>query len=177
MSCFCKSLRGSDSDAAVYYSERLISAGCDPLLIARRLIAHASEDVGLADPQAMVQAVSAMYALEKLGLPEGRLPLTQAIIYVCEAEKSNSVVMALDLAHNDAVTNADDNVPPYLRDTHFMSAEKRQKSSGYKYPHDYGGYVKQQYLPDSLKDRVYYTPSKNGQEAGRIRKKDIFKDD
>lgn len=177
LSCFCKSLRGSDSDAALYYSERLIAAGCDPMLIARRLVVHASEDVGLADPQALVQAVSAMYALEKIGLPEGRIPLSQAIIYVCEAEKSNSVVMALDAANHDATRNADDNVPPYLRDTHYMSPEEREKSRGYKYPHDYGGYVKQQYLPDSLKDRVYYVPSKNGKEAGRIRKKDLFKDE
>jgi len=102
LSAFCKSLRGSDSDAALYYSERLITAGCDPMLVARRLVIHSSEDVGMADPNALVIAVSALTALEKLGLPEGRIPLSQAIIYVCEAEKSNSVVTALSEAASDA---------------------------------------------------------------------------
>lgn len=172
LSCFCKSLRGSDSDAALYYSERLISAGCDPMIIARRLVVHASEDVGMADPHALTIAVSAMTALEKIGLPEGRIPLANAIIYVCEAEKSNSVVIALAGAENDARNNPDDNVPPYLKDTHFASAGAKKLSGQYKYPHDFGGYVKQQYLPDSLKDRVYYRPSKNGYEAKIKKKKD-----
>ncbi|MDD4003387.1 MAG: replication-associated recombination protein A [Clostridia bacterium] len=172
ISCFCKSLRGSDSDAALYYSERLISAGCDPLLIARRLIVHASEDVGMADPYALTIAVSAMTAFEKLGLPEGRIPLANAIIYVCEAEKSNSVVTALSEANYDALNNADDNVPPYLKDTHYMSREAKKQSGEYKYPHSYGGYVKQQYLPDSLKDRVYYKPTQNGYEGKKKKKKE-----
>ena len=174
LSCFCKSLRGSDSDAALYYSERLICAGCDPMLIARRLVIHACEDVGMADPNALNIAVAAMTAYEKIGLPEGRIPLSNAIIYVCEAEKSNSVVTALSLASEDAVNNADDNVPPYLKSRQYMSNEQKHESDGYKYPHDFGGYTDQQYLPDSLKDKVYYTPSKNGYEGKKMKKKDYI---
>ncbi len=167
LSAFCKSLRGSDADAAIYYSQRLITAGCDPQLIARRLIAHASEDVGMADSQALIMACSALYAIKNMGVPECLLPLTHAIIYVCEAEKSNSVVMALNSAKIDAQNNPDDKIPPYLKN-------HTEDSKDYKYPHNYGGYVKQQYLPDSLKDRVYYHPSKNGKEKDIVRKK--FKD-
>lgn len=173
LSCFCKSLRGSDSDAALYYSERLILSGCDPMIIARRLVVHSAEDVGMADPNAMVIAVSAMQALEKIGLPEGRIPLSNAIIYVCEAEKSNSVVTALTLANNDAKNNADDNVPFHLKDKHYIPKEQKKNNAEYKYPHNYGGYVKQQYLPDSLKDKIYYNPSKNGYEGQRKRKKTL----
>lgn len=159
LSAFCKSLRGSDADAALYYAMRLINAGCEPLLILRRLIAHSAEDVGLADPTAMLMAVSALTAYEKMGLPEGRLPMSEAIIYVCNAPKSNSVVVALEEA--DAASHeAHDIVPMYLSDTNY----KTEKISGYKYPHDYGGYVEQQYLPDSIKDRIFYRPSKNGME-------------
>ncbi len=168
LSAFCKSLRGSDPDAALYYSERLITAGCDPLLICRRLIAHASEDVGMADSNAALLAMVAMNAVKNLGLPEGRIPLAHAIIYVCEAEKSNSVVKALDAAHEDAEFHPDDNVPEHLKNYHYDTEVKQT----YKYPHDYGGYVRQQYLPDKLKDRVYYTPSNNGKEKGMIKKKD-----
>ena len=173
LSAFCKSLRGSDSNAALYYMQRLIQGGCDPLLIARRVIAHASEDVGMADPRAMVIAVSALTAVEKIGLPEGLLPLSQAIIYVCEAEKSNSVVIAMDMAKEDAINNKDDQVPAHLKNAVYGSAEDKKLSKEYKYPHDYGGYVEQQYLPDGLKDRVYYRPSNNGYEktVKEIRKK------
>ncbi|MDD4316131.1 MAG: replication-associated recombination protein A, partial [Clostridia bacterium] len=159
LSAFCKSLRGSDADAALYYAMRLINAGCDPLLILRRLIAHSAEDVGLADPNALLLSVSALTAYEKMGLPEGRLPMSEAIIYVCNAPKSNSVVMALQAA-DETSKEAHDVVPVYLRDTNYKS----DKISGYKYPHDYGGYVEQQYLPDSIKDRIFYRPSKNGME-------------
>lgn len=164
LSAFCKSLRGSDPDAALYWSMRLIRGGCDPLLIVRRLIAHSAEDVGMADPQAMVIAVSALTALKNMGLPEGLLPLSQAIIYVCEAPKSNSVVMAMNAASSDAENVRDDTVPPHLKNSVFADVEDKHKSAGYKYPHDYGGYVEQQYLPDTLKDRVYYKPSSNGFE-------------
>ncbi len=164
LSAFCKSLRGSDSNAALYYMQRLIKGGCDPLLIARRVIAHSAEDVGMADPNAMVIATSALLAFEKMGLPEGLLPLSQAIIYVCEAEKSNSVVEAMDLAGDDAVKVKDDAVPPWVKNAVFGSDEDKRLASQYKYPHNYGGYVEQQYLPDSLKDRVYYTPKDNGYE-------------
>ncbi len=159
LSAFCKSLRGSDPDAAVFYAMRLIGAGIDPLIICRRLIAHSAEDVGLADPQALVVAVSAMTAMEKLGLPEGRIPLTEAIIYVCKAPKSNSVVNALYSAV-EVAAEGHDNVPMHLRNYDY----KFENPGGYKYPHDYGGYVEQQYLPDDIKEKVFYMPSDNGDE-------------
>lgn len=164
LSAFCKSLRGSDSDAALYYMQRLVQGGCDPLLIARRVIAHASEDVGMADPMAMVMATNALLAFEKTGLPEGLLPLSQAIIYVCEADKSNSVVVAMNAAKDDAVNRKDDFVPKHLRNAVYASKEDKAISKTYKYPHDYGGYVEQQYLPDGLVGRKYYIPSDNGYE-------------
>jgi len=164
LSAFCKSLRGSDSNAALYYFQRLIQGGCDPMLLARRLVVHSSEDVGMADPNALVIATSAMYALEKIGIPEAMIPLSNAIIYVCEAEKSNSVVVAMNDAKNDAINIKDDNVPSYLKDNSYASKENKLDSNNYKYPHNYGGYVEQQYLPDSLKDREYYKPSSNGYE-------------
>ena len=167
LSAFCKSLRGSDTDAALYWAERLIKAGCDPLLICRRLIAHASEDVGMADSNAALLAMVAMNAVKNLGMPEGNIPLAHAIIYVCEAEKSNSVIVALNAAKHDAEFNPDDNVPEHLKNYHYDIDNPAE----YKYPHDYGGYVKQQYLPDKLKDKVYYVPSNNGREKGMIRKK------
>lgn len=164
LSAFCKSLRGSDANAALYYAMRLIEGGGDPLLVARRLVVHSAEDVGMADPQALQIATSALLAFEKLGYPEGLIPLSEAIIYVCEAEKSNSVVTAMYAAKADAVNVRDENIPPYLKDTSFGSKEDKAIGRQYKYPHDYGGYVEQQYLPDSLKDKVYYTPSERGYE-------------
>ena len=171
LSAFCKSLRGSDSDAALYYAQRLIVAGCDPLLICRRLIAHASEDVGMADSNAALLAMVAMNAVKNLGMPEGNLVLSHAIIYVCEAEKSNSVVEAMNAAKFDAEFNPDDNIPEYLKNYHY----EEENVPDYKYPHNYGGYVKQQYLPNKLKDKVYYKPKENGKEKGMIKKKDKFK--
>ena len=170
LSCFCKSIRGSDTEAALYYSQRLINAGCDPLLIARRLIAHCSEDIGMADSNALLLANAAHYAIKNLGMPEGNLALSHAIIYACEAEKSNSVYVAMGKANTDAQMFADDKIPEYLKNYHYDT----DNSTPYKYPHDYGGYVDQQYMPDSLKDRRYYTPSNNGREKGLARKKDKF---
>jgi len=118
----------------------------------------------MADPRALQIATSAMYALEKIGYPEAMIPLSEAIIYVCEAEKSNSVVNAMYAAKDDARTVRDDSVPPYLKDNSFGSKEDKAQSKNYKYPHNYGGYVEQQYLPDALKDKVYYTPSDRGYE-------------
>lgn len=149
LSAFCKSLRGSDSTAALYYANRLIEAGIEPQVLARRTIAHASEDVGLASPNALLQACASLYALDNLGMPEGNLALTQAIIYVCESPKDNRVVIARDMAIDDAVNHPDDNIPAYLKN-------HTEASKNYKYPHDYGGYVDQQYLPNSLKDRKYF---------------------
>ena len=173
LSAFCKSLRGSDSNAALYYMQRLIQGGCDPLLIARRVIAHSSEDVGMADPNALVVATSALLAIEKIGLPEGLLPLSEAIVYVCEAEKSNSVYLAMHGAGEDAKNINDVNVPPWVKNAVYGSEEDKALASNYKYPHSFGGYVKQQYLPDGVKDKVYYVPSNNGYEktVKEIRKK------
>ena len=164
LSAFCKSLRGSDSDAALYYMHRLINGGCDPLIIARRLVAHSSEDVGMADSNALVVAVSAMTAYERMGKPEGLIPLTHAVIYVCEAPKSNSVIVAMEGAIDDAVHRKDDTVPPHLKNAAYGSKEDKEKSSAYKYVHDYGGYVKQQYLPDGLVGHTYYRPKDIGDE-------------
>ena len=174
LSAFCKSLRGSDANAALYYAMRLIEGGCDPMIVARRLVVHSAEDVGMADPRALQMATSAMYALEKIGYPEAMIPLSEAIIYVCEAEKSNSVVNAMYAAKADAKNVRDDSIPVYLKDNSFGSKEDKVNSAAYKYPHNYGGYVEQQYLPDSLKDKVYYQPNDRGYEAEvrniRIRK-------
>ena len=167
LSAFCKSIRGSDADAALYYSQRLILAGCDPLIIARRLIAHTSEDIGMADSNALLLATCAMQAIQNMGVPEGLIPLSHAIIYACEAEKSNSVIVAMNMARSDAENVRDDNVPNHLKNHPSTNGPKTK----YKYPHDYGGYVKQQYLPDKLKDRIYYVPSKNGREKFIERKK------
>lgn len=164
LSAFCKSLRGSDSDAALYYAMRLIEGGCDPVLVIRRLIAHSAEDVGMADPQALVIATSALTAYQNMGYPEGLIPLSEAIIYVCEAEKSYSVKNAMLAAKSDAVKTRDDNVPPYLRDNSFGSAEMKRESGNYLFPHDFGGWVEQQYLPDTLKNATYYKPTDYGFE-------------
>lgn len=166
LSAFCKSLRGSDSNAALYYAMRLIEGGCDPMTVARRLVIHASEDVGMADPSALVVSTSAMYALEKTGYPEGLIPLSNAIVYVCEAPKSNSVITAMSAAKRDALEVRDDEgVPPYLKDNTFGDRQTKAQSANYKYPHNFaGGYIEQQYLPDKLKDKIYYTPSDYGFE-------------
>ena len=164
LSAFCKSLRGSDANAALYYAMRLIEGGGDPMLVARRLVVHSAEDVGMADPQALQIATSAMLAFEKIGYPEGLIPLSEAIVYVCEAEKSNAVANAFHAAQTDARTVRDDSIPPYLKDNSKASKEDKAQSRLYKYPHDYGGYVEQQYLPDSLKDKIYYKPTQNGYE-------------
>lgn len=168
LSAFCKSLRGSDADAALYYSQKLLLSGCDPKIIARRMIAHASEDIGMADSNALLIAISALQAVKELGVPECELVLSHAIIYICEAEKSNSVYKAMCAANEDAKNFIDAAVPNHLKN---HPTGYNDGTGKYKYPHDYGGYVKQQYLPKELKDRVYYTPSNNGKEKNLIRKK------
>ena len=173
LSAFCKSLRGGDSDAAIAWFARLVYAGVDPRVICRRLIAHASEDVGLANPQAMTQAVAAAQALELIGMPEARLSITQAIIFICESPKSNSVVMAMDAAFADAERIPDQPVPMHLRDTAYKGADKLGNGKCYKYPHDYPGHVVQQeYMPPSVKGRRYYIPGELGNE-GKIRQNHI----
>ena len=164
LSAFCKSLRGSDSDAALYYSQRLIQGGLDPMIIARRLVVHSAEDVGLADPNALVIATSAMTALQNIGQPEGLIPLSQAIIYVCETHKSNSVIVALDKARSAATEIRDDDIPPYLINPSYLGAEGKKLSAEYKYPHDYGGYVEQEYLPKKVRGQVFYEPTELGYE-------------
>lgn len=166
LSAFCKSLRGSDADAALAWFARLNYAGVDPRIIVRRMIAHASEDIGLANPQAMVQAVTAGQALEFIGMPEARLSIAQAIIYICESAKSNAVVTAIDEAMTDAENLAGEPVPIHLRDTSYAGAKKLGHGAGYKYPHDYPGhYCRQDYAPPSVKGKAYYRPSGEGQEA------------
>ncbi|MBQ7579094.1 MAG: replication-associated recombination protein A [Clostridia bacterium] len=160
LSAFCKSLRGSSPEGALYWAHRLIKSGCDPLVIFRRMLAHASEDVGLANTNCMQVVVSAMTAYEKIGLPEGLLPLSHAIIYVCVSPKSNSVLLAMHKAMDDVDKTFNDAVPGHLKNYNYLN----EKRDGYLYPHDFGGFVSQQYLPDAICDHVYYEPSKNGAE-------------
>ncbi len=170
LSAFCKSLRGSDSDAALAWFARLNYAGIDPRIIVRRVIAHASEDVGLANPMAMLQAVAAAQALETIGMPEAKLPISQAIIAVCESPKSNSVVMAIDRAMADAEKGGFQSVPVHLRDTHYKGAEQLGSGEGYQYPHEFHGHwIPQQYAPLEAKGMPYYVPSEQGFE-NEIRK-------
>ncbi len=165
LSAFCKSLRGSDSDAALAWFSRMMYAGLDPRIIVRRVIAHASEDVGLANPNAMVQAVSAWQALEAIGMPEARLSITQAIISVCESPKSNAVVIAIDRAMRDAERGGFQPVPIHLRDTSYKGAKTLGYGADYKYAHDFPGhYVKQQYAPLEAQGMPYYEPGELGFE-------------
>ena len=164
LSAFCKSLRGSDPDAALLWFSRMLYAGVDPKLIMRRVIVHASEDVGLAEPTAMLQAHAAAYALEFVGMPEARIPMAQAIIAVCMAEKSNSVSNAIEAAMADAKNGSFSAVPVYLRDKSYEVPHKNTPQ--YRFPHDYPGhFVRQTYLPEGYELRVYYHPTEQGHEA------------
>jgi len=176
ISAFIKSMRGSDVDAALHYLARMIEAGEDPRFIARRLIVHASEDVGLADPTALLIAVAAAQAVEFVGLPEARINLTQAVIHIAMAPKSNAVIKAIGAADADVRNGLIGAVPAHLRDAHYPGAGKVGHGEGYLYPHDFDdGIVAQRYAPDPVADRIYYEPSGHGQEArvaeraGRIR--------
>ena len=165
-SAFQKSLRGSDPDAAVYWLGKMIAGGEDPRFIARRLIVTASEDVGNADPMALVLTMAAAEAAEKLGFPEAKIPLTQATIYVATAPKSNSAIMTINKVLTDIERDGKSfPVPPHIKDSHYKDAEKYGFGKDYKYPHDYPGhYVEQSYLPHELKGRVYYKPGEEGLE-------------
>lgn len=166
LSAFCKSLRGSDSNAALAWFARLIYAGVDPRLIVRRIIAHASEDVGQANPMVMLQAAAAAQDLEFVGMPEARLPIAQAIIALCESPKSNSVCMAVDEALADAEKGGFGPVPVHLRDTHYAGHERLGSGEGYKYPHDFPGHwVRQEYMPPEVRGKKYYRPTEMGHEA------------
>lgn len=165
ISAFIKSMRGSDPDAAVYYLGRMLYAGEDIKFIARRIMIHAAEDVGMADPQALNVAVSAAQAAERIGMPEARIILAEAVIYIASAPKSNSVISAIDQAMEAVRTEKTRPVPVHLKDTHYKGAEKLGHGAGYLYPHDFPGhYVKQQYLPDGMEGRTFYHPSDEGFE-------------
>ena len=165
ISAFIKSMRGTDPDAAVFYLARMLDAGEDPKFIARRIMICASEDVGNADPQALQVAVAASLAVERVGLPEGRIILSQAASYVASAPKSNACVMAIDKAQEMVKRENTGQVPPHLRDAHYGGAKELGHGIGYKYAHDYPeNYVKQQYLPDAIRDERFYIPTDNGYE-------------
>lgn len=165
ISAFIKSIRGSDPDAALFWLALMLEAGEDPRFISRRLIVHAAEDIGLADPYALTMAVSAASALEHVGMPEARIPLAEATIYLCTAPKSNSSKVAIDQALQTVRSMKHISVPAHIADTsHRRSTELLGKGAGYKYPHRYGGYVEQQYLPDELKNSSFYQPGSNGYE-------------
>jgi putative ATPase len=155
ISAFIKSMRGSDPDAAIYYLAKMLYAGEDPRFIARRIVICASEDVGNADPMALVVATSALRAVEFIGMPEARIPIAQATIYIAKAQKSNACYKAIEAALKDVSTEETMEVPDHLKDSHYPNAKKLRHGKGYKYPHDYDGYVEQDYLKIKKK---YYLP-------------------
>ena len=165
ISAFIKSMRGSDPDAALYYLARMLYAGEDIKFIARRIMICASEDVGNADPQALVVAVSACEAVERIGMPEAQIILAQAVTYIATAPKSNASYLGIDKAMAQVAGEKTAVIPPHLQDAHYKSAAKLGHGTGYLYAHDYPmHYVKQQYLPDALVGRRFYEPTDNGYE-------------
>lgn len=165
ISAFIKSMRGSDPQAVSYYLAKMINAGEDPIFIARRIVIAASEDVGNADPMALQVAVAALQAVHAIGMPEGRIILSQAALYVANAPKSNSAIIAIDKAMDDVKNLEIGRVPGHLRDAHYGGAEKLGHGKDYLYPHDFPGhYVEQTYLPEGLEDKIYYKPSGQGLE-------------
>jgi putative ATPase len=165
ISAFIKSIRGSDPDAALHYLARMLVAGEDPRFVARRLMVHASEDVGLADPTALPAAVAAAQVVQLVGLPEARIALAQVTVHLATAPKSNAVITAIDAAMADVRAGAAGPVPPPLRDGHYAGAQKQGNAIGYRYPHDAeGAVVAQQYPPDGLVGRDYYRPTTHGAE-------------
>ena len=174
ISAFIKSMRGSDPDATMYWLAKMINAGEDPKFIARRIIIAASEDVGNADPNALNIAVSAFNAVNVIGMPEGRIPLAQAAVYIATAPKSNASCVGIDKALEDIKSKEIGKVPIHLRDAHYPGSKSLGHGVGYKYPHDYeGAYVEQQYLPTEFLNRKYYEPKDSGyeKEIGRRLKK------
>ncbi len=167
LSALQKSVRGSDPDAAVHYLARLLEGGGDLQMIGRRLLVMASEDVGMAYPNAITIVNSCVQAALMVGLPEAQINLAQAVVLMASCPKSNTAYMALTRAKEDLRTQKIDDVPTHLKDAHYSGAAERGHGLDYKYPHDYGGYVTQQYLPDNLyrRDVRYYTPTNNGTEA------------
>ncbi|MFF2276491.1 replication-associated recombination protein A [Agromyces sp. NPDC058126] len=165
ISAFIKSVRGSDVDAALHYLARMIEAGEDARFIARRIIVLASEDIGLADPQALGVAVAAADAVQFIGMPEGRIPLAQAVVHLATAPKSNAAYVGIDKAIADVRAGKAGRVPKHLRDAHYPGAKRLGHGKGYRYPHDDAiGVVAQEYLPDTLRGAVYYEPTEHGNE-------------
>ena len=176
ISAFIKSIRGSDVDAALHYLARMLEAGEDPRFVARRLIIHASEDIGMADPTALQTAVAAAQAVALIGMPEARLTLAQATIHLATAPKSPAVINAISAAQQDVREGRIGHVPAHLRDGHYEGATRLGNAVGYLFPHDDPrGVVEQQYIPDELTDAVYYRPTEHGAEKritgylGRLR--------
>ena len=167
VSAFIKSMRGSDADAALHYLARMIEGGEDLRFIARRIVICAAEDVGLADPQALVIANAAAQAADFVGWPEAQIPLAEAVCYIANAPKSNASYMGIANARSDVRKKNCGSVPKHLRDAHYPGAKELGHGIDYKYPHSYGGWVQQQYLPDELVGVKYYVPSGNGQDIGR----------
>ncbi len=161
ISAFIKSIRGSDPDAAIFWLAVMLEGGEDPKYIARRLIVHAAEDIGLADPHALVLAVANAYAVDFTGMPEGRITLAETAIYLSTAPKSNSCITAIDKAIATVREQKRIAVPPHLKDNSHSNTIK----TGYKYPHDYGGYIEQEYLPPPVKNKIFYHPGDNKSES------------
>ncbi len=169
ISALIKSVRGSDPDAGLYWMARMIEAGEDPRFLARRMVILASEDIGLADPQALLVAEAAARAVEYVGLPEAALNLAEAVIYLARAPKSNAVVVALGRAQADVRSGVSQEVPAHLRDAHYKGAAGLGHGEGYVYPHDDpSGVVVQQYRPEALEGRVYYEPTPRDSGAQRV---------
>ncbi|PXV89086.1 putative ATPase [Lachnotalea glycerini] len=165
ISAFIKSMRGSDPDAAVYYLSRMLYAGESITFIARRIMICASEDVGNADPNALCVAVAASQAAERIGMPEARIILAQAVTYIATAPKSNAAITAIDKAYGIMEATKTASIPKHLQDAHYKGASKLGHGDGYQYAHNFpDNYVKQQYLPDGLEDMVFYQPTLNGYE-------------
>ncbi|MDN6124741.1 MAG: replication-associated recombination protein A [Brevibacterium sp.] len=165
VSAFIKSIRGSDVDAALHYLARMIVAGEDPRFIARRVVISAAEDIGMADPQALPIAVAASTAVQNIGMPEGRIPLAEAVTYLAMAPKSNASYRALDAAIADVKNGFSGQVPTHLRDAHYPGAKELGHGEGYKYSHDHPhGVAAQEYLPETLRGKRYYEPTGNGME-------------
>ncbi len=176
VSAFIKSMRGSDPDATLYWLAKMIYAGEDPKFIARRILISASEDIGNADPNALTVATSAFEAVNFIGMPEGRIILAQAAIYMATAPKSNSSYIGIDKAIEDIKNIKTGNIPSHLKDSHYSGASKLGHGKSYLYPHSYEeGFVKQQYLPDNMIDAKYYNPTENGYEKSIKERLDRFK--
>lgn len=177
VSAFIKSMRGSDPNAALHYLARMLEAGEDVKFIARRLVICASEDIGNADPQALVVAMAAAQAVQFIGMPEGRIALAQAVTYLACAPKSNAAYIAVDQAIEDVRRLDCGSIPPHLRDAHYAGAHKLDNGKGYLYPHNYEeGFVMQQYLPDKLQDRNYYQPKNHGFEVAFAQRLEYLKE-